>query len=68
MRMRGGAHWPFYRGPVMATANITIRDADTGSDTVLAIEFKDGFDETSPAHQLAADLATEMTQEDHKND
>lgn len=52
----------------MATAIITIRDTDTSSGTVLAIEFTDGFDETSPAHQLAADLATEMAQEDHKND
>lgn len=51
----------------MATVTILIRDTDEGGVAV-NVDFGQGFDGTSPAHLLAADLTTELASEDNKND
>lgn len=50
----------------MATVTIVIRDTDGGVQ--VTTDFGAGFDESSAAHLLAADLTTELASEDNKND
>lgn len=51
----------------MATVTIVIRDTEDGG-VLVTTDFGAGYDSTSGAHELAADLTTELAQEDHKND
>lgn len=51
----------------MATATITVRDTADGG-VLVAVDFGQGFDSTSEAHTLAADLTTELAQEEKPND
>lgn len=51
----------------MATVTITFRDLDDG-DVVTVVDFHGGFNAESGAHELAADIMTELHDEDKPND
>lgn len=53
----------------MASVTITIRDTDDHGNITVASDFGgEGFDETSEAHRLAAEIMTELAQEENPND